>query len=35
MVAMKAGVDCQKYIDLLIPGSPATIRIVQVTSWEL
>ena len=29
IVAMKAGVDCQKYIDLLIPGSPATIRIVQ------
>ena len=34
MVAMKAGVDSQKYIDLLIPGSPATIRMVQVTFWE-
>ena len=29
IVAMKAGVDCQKYIDILVPGFPATIKIVQ------
>ena len=30
LVAMKSGVDLQKYVDVLIPSAPATIKMVQV-----
>ena len=30
LVAMKGGVDLQKYVDVLLPSAPATIKIVQV-----
>ena len=30
LVAMKAGVDLQKYVDVLLPSAPATIKMVQV-----
>ena len=31
LVAMKGGIDLQKYVDVLLPAAPATIKIVQVT----
>ena len=30
LVAMKGGADLQKYVDVLLPSAPATIKIVQV-----
>ena len=30
LVAMKGGVDLQKYVDVLLPSAPATIKMVQV-----
>ena len=30
LVAMKGGIDLQKYVDVLLPAAPATIKIVQV-----
>jgi len=29
LVAMKGGVDLQKYVDVLLPSAPATIKMVQ------
>merc|ERR1712112_804715 len=29
LVAMKGGVDLQKYVDVLLPAAPATIKIIQ------
>merc|ERR1712181_185013 len=29
LVAMKGGIDLQKYVDVLLPAAPATIKIVQ------
>merc|ERR1712098_627618 len=29
LVAMKGGVDLQKYVDVLLPAAPATIKIVE------
>jgi len=29
LVAMKGGIDLQKYVDILLPAAPATIKIVQ------
>merc|ERR1719432_313012 len=29
LVAMKGGIDLQKYVDILLPATPATIKIVQ------
>ena len=31
LLAMKGGIDLQKYVDVLLPAAPATIKIVQVT----
>ena len=30
LVVMKAGVDLQKYVDVLLPSAPATIKMVKV-----
>ena len=30
LVAMKGSVDLQKYVDVLLPSAPATIKMVQV-----
>ena len=30
LVAMKGGVDLQRYVDVLLPSAPATIKMVQV-----
>ena len=30
LVVMKADVDLQKYVDVLLPSAPATIKMVQV-----
>ena len=30
LVAMKGGVDLQKYVDVLLPSAPATIKMVKV-----
>ena len=34
LVAMKGGIDLQKYVDILLPAAPATIKIVQVVCFE-
>ena len=34
LVAMKGGFDLQKYVDVLLPAAPATIKIVQVRPLE-
>ena len=33
IVAMKGGADLQKYVDVLLPSAPATIKIVQVKQY--
>ena len=33
LVAMKGGADLQKYVDVLLPSAPATIKIVQVKQY--
>ena len=32
LVAMKGGIDLQKYVDILLPAAPASIKIVQVNA---
>ena len=33
LVAMKGGIDLQKYVDILLPAAPASIKIVQVNAF--